>query len=83
MATCPECDEEVDVDEFDVEKGDLVSCQDCGSSLVVASVEPVELELADDEDEDDDEEEPVVVDEALVDDDTVEEDDEEEEDWDE
>ena len=26
MATCPECDAEIEVDEFDVDKGDLISC---------------------------------------------------------
>jgi len=25
MATCPECDAELDVDEFEVEKGDVIS----------------------------------------------------------
>ena len=30
MATCPECDAEIEVDEFDVDKGDLISCPDCG-----------------------------------------------------
>ena len=57
MATCPECDAEIEVDEFDVDKGDLISCPDCGSNLEVIGVSPVELEMADeddDEDEDDD-----------------------------
>ena len=47
MATCPECDAEIEVDEFDVDKGDLISCPDCGSNLEVTSTSPVELELAD------------------------------------
>ena len=38
MATCPECDAEIEVDEFDVDKGDLISCPDCGSNLEVTSV---------------------------------------------
>ena len=37
MATCPECDAEIEVDEFDVDKGDLISCPDCGSNLEVIS----------------------------------------------
>ena len=57
MATCPECDADVEVDEFDVDKGDLISCPDCGSNLEVSSTSPLELEPADeDEDEDDDDE---------------------------
>ena len=48
MATCPECDAEIEVDEFDVDKGDLISCPDCGSNLEVIGLSPVELEMADD-----------------------------------
>ena len=57
MATCPECDAEIEVDEFDVDKGDLISCPDCGSNLEVTSTSPLELEPADDDDDDDDDEE--------------------------
>ena len=53
MATCPECDAEIEVDEFDVDKGDLISCPDCGSNLEVTSTSPLELEPADDDDDDD------------------------------
>ena len=53
MATCPECDTEIDVDEFDVDRGDQLSCPECGSNLQVGHVSPVELEPAsEDEDED-------------------------------
>ena len=55
MATCPECDAEIEVDEFDVDKGDLISCPECGSNLEVTGLSPVELELAgEDEEEDED-----------------------------
>ena len=57
MATCPECDAEIEVDEFDVDKGDQISCPDCGSNLEVVGLSPIELDLADDDDEDDDDEE--------------------------
>ena len=58
MATCPECDADLDVDEYDVDKGDLLSCPECGSNLEVVSVSPLEIEAAqEDDDEDDDEEE--------------------------
>ena len=56
MATCPECDAEIDVDEFDVDKGDQVSCPDCGSNLEVTGLSPLEFEIVEDEDEDDDDE---------------------------
>lgn len=57
MATCPECDAEIEVDEYDVDKGDLLSCQDCGSNLEVTGLAPLELDLAGDDDDDDDEDE--------------------------
>ena len=77
MATCPECDAELDIDEFDVDKGDVISCHECGSSLEITSLAPLEVELiGDDDEEDEDEDEEDGEDE---DDD----DDEEEEDWEE
>jgi alpha-aminoadipate carrier protein LysW len=54
MATCPECDADIDVDEFDVDKGDLISCAECGTNLEVTSTSPLELEAAGDDDDDDD-----------------------------
>ena len=64
MATCPECDADIEVDEFDVDKGDLISCPDCGANLEVTSTSPVELEGADDEEEDFEEEEEADADES-------------------
>ena len=57
MATCPECDAEIEVDEYDVDKGDLISCPECGTNLEVVGVSPVELDNAADEDEDEEDEE--------------------------
>src|SRR5438552_2464728 len=51
MATCPECDAEIEVDEFDVDKGDQLSCPECGSNLEVTGVSPIELDLAPDDDD--------------------------------
>ena len=44
MATCPECDADIEVDEFDVDKGDQLSCPECGSNLEVTNVSPLELD---------------------------------------
>lgn len=81
MATCPECDAEVEVDETDVELGDDVTCPECGQTLVISNMDPLELDFApeDDEDEEDDD------DEEEVDEDEVDEDDDEEDgaDWEE
>jgi alpha-aminoadipate carrier protein LysW len=82
MATCPECDAEIEVDEFDVDKGDQLSCPECGSNLEVTGLSPIELDLAPDEDEEDDEELDEADDEDLEDDEDEEED-EEDKDWDE
>lgn len=54
MATCPECDAEIEVEEFDVDKGDLLNCPECGTNLEITSVSPVELDLASEEDEEED-----------------------------
>ena len=56
-AICPECDSPIDVDEFDVDIGDELTCSECGTLLRVSSDTPLEFEAADDEDEDDDDEE--------------------------
>jgi len=87
MATCPACDaNDLEVDEFDVEEGDIVNCPECGASLVVNSLSPLEFETADDEDEDDDDEDEEEEDDEDGDgddDDLDEDEDDEREDWEE
>lgn len=51
-AICPECDEEVYVD-ADAEQSDVVSCDECGTDLVVVGLDPVELDIYDEEAGDD------------------------------
>ena len=41
---CPECDEEVFVD-AETEQGDRVTCDECGSRLVVVGLDPIEMDL--------------------------------------
>lgn len=78
-AICPECDSAVDVDEFDVDIGDELTCAECGSLLRVATDSPLELEVADEEDDEDDDEESDE-EEVAGDDDEDEDDDDEDED---
>ena len=52
MVNCPECKARIEVEEDELDEGDLVTCDDCGAELRVQSLDPIELELADDEDED-------------------------------
>lgn len=48
---CPECSENVFV-EADSEQGDVVPCDECGASLVVVGLDPIELDLKSDDDAD-------------------------------
>jgi alpha-aminoadipate carrier protein LysW len=41
---CPECDEEVFVD-AESEQGDRVTCEECGSQLVIVGLDPIEMDL--------------------------------------
>jgi DNA-directed RNA polymerase subunit delta len=90
MATCPECDAEIVIDDDDLEEmeaGDPWDCDACGSRLRVSTLDPLEFE-GDDEQDDDEEEEAEteaaetdeVIDDELDDDDD---DTEDKEDWDE
>ena len=79
-AICPECDSPIDVDEYDVDIGDELTCSECGSLLRVSSDSPVEFELADDEDDLDAEDDAAAV--VGNDDDDAADDDDEDEDED-
>ena len=55
MPSCPECENELDIAVDEMEEGDVVACEECGSEFEVVGVEPLELARMDDElDEDDD-----------------------------
>ena len=70
LATCPECSAELDIDEFDVDRGDLLSCPECNQGLAVTSLSPLELETSlEDEADSKDEEDEEDKDEVETDDD--------------
>lgn len=70
MAICPECEFEIDIDEYDVDRGDTLECDNCGVSLEIIGLHPIEFEVAsDDEDEDEDEDDDLDEDEEEVDED--------------
>jgi alpha-aminoadipate carrier protein LysW len=79
-AICPECDSPIDVDEYDVDIGDELTCSECGSLLRVSGESPLEFELADEEDDLDDEDEETKDDDAEDGDDDDDEEDEDEDD---
>lgn len=89
MATCPECDAEVEVDDDDLEEmeiGDPWDCDACGSRLRVANLDPLDFESdeEDDEEEEDEDEagETAESEEGEVDDD-LDDTEDDSEDWDE
>ena len=53
MAICPECEFD-EIDNTELEEGDVLSCPECGKSLTQSALG--ELEAADDDDLDDDDE---------------------------
>lgn len=62
MPSCPECENNLDIELDEVEEGDVVVCEECGTEYEVVGVDPLELtrvdgELDDGEDEFFDEEE--------------------------
>lgn len=87
MATCPECDAEIDIDDADLEDlqiGDAFECADCGSALRIATLDPLEFDLDDDEDEEEEAEEKEKEDgDADLDDVDEDDDDADDDNWDE
>ena len=57
MVRCPKCAVEIDVDEDEVEEGEILSCPECDVELEVVQVHPVHVNVISDEDEDEDEDE--------------------------
>jgi alpha-aminoadipate carrier protein LysW len=56
VPSCPECENELDIELTEVEEGDVVACEECGSEYEVVGVEPLELaRVGGDLDEDEDE----------------------------
>jgi alpha-aminoadipate carrier protein LysW len=52
MAVCPECEADVEIDEYDVDKGEVISCPECGVELEVVGLSPLQLDLAARDEED-------------------------------
>ena len=55
MASCPECENDLDIELDEVEEGDVVICDECGTEYEVVGVEPLELAAVGDDLEEDDE----------------------------
>jgi alpha-aminoadipate/glutamate carrier protein LysW len=76
MVNCPVCDAIMDVEEEELDEGDVLSCDECGATVNVVSLEPLELE-SDEDDEDEEEDDDEDSDDELDDEDEK----DEEEDW--
>ena len=54
MPSCPECDNNLDLEVDEIEEGDVVACEECGTEYEVVGVEPLELARIDEEEEEED-----------------------------
>ncbi|HEX5215876.1 MAG TPA: hypothetical protein VFV98_10460 [Vicinamibacterales bacterium] len=78
MATCPECDAELEIDGDDLDEmevGDPWDCDACGSHLRVSSIRPLEFDNDDEDDEDEDDDDEDSDEEEASDDDDADDDD--------
>jgi alpha-aminoadipate carrier protein LysW len=56
MPSCPECENNLDIEVDEVEEGDVIACEECGTEFEVVGIDPLELSRVDedyDEEEDD------------------------------
>jgi alpha-aminoadipate carrier protein LysW len=56
MTSCPECENDLDIDVEEAEEGDVVACTECGTEYEIVGMEPLELSKVEEgiDDEDDD-----------------------------
>ena len=57
MAECPMCGVDLELDEDELDEGDVLSCDECGATLTVVGLKPLEIEQIDEEDDSDDDDE--------------------------
>ena len=55
---CPECDTPLHLDPDDVEEGETVQCEECGSDLEIIATDPIEIAPVDEPGYDDEGDEP-------------------------
>ena len=56
MPICPECETALDIDEDEVDEGDVVICDECGTEYEVVTTDPLEIAKVEEDYEDEDEE---------------------------
>jgi len=45
MSRCPECDSDLELDDYDLDVGETVNCPECSVELRLVKSDPVEVEL--------------------------------------
>ncbi|HTM41615.1 MAG TPA: hypothetical protein VL177_11910 [Terriglobales bacterium] len=57
MVLCPECETDLDIEEDEVDEGEIVSCPECGTDFEVVTTNPLELNPIEEEEEAEEKEE--------------------------
>jgi alpha-aminoadipate/glutamate carrier protein LysW len=73
VVRCPKCSTEIDVDEDEVEEGEILACPECETEMEVVQIHPVKVNAISEDDDDEEDEE------SEDEDDPEDEDDEDEE----
>ncbi len=55
---CPECDNPLNIDADEVEEGETVQCEECGTDLEIVSNDPLEIAPVEEEGYHDEDDEP-------------------------
>ena len=55
MVLCPECESDLDIEEDEVDEGEVVSCPECGTDFEVVTTDPLELARVSEEEEEEEE----------------------------
>ena len=54
MPICPECESALDIDEDEVDEGDVIVCDECGTEYEVVTTDPLEITRVEEDYEDED-----------------------------
>jgi alpha-aminoadipate carrier protein LysW len=49
MMSCPECETDLNIEEDEIDEGEVVSCPECGTDFEVITINPVELKVVEEE----------------------------------
>jgi alpha-aminoadipate carrier protein LysW len=54
MPICPECETALDIDEDEIDEGDVIVCDECGTEYEVVTTDPLEITRVEEDYEDED-----------------------------